>query len=371
LPVPATRPAAAAPATAAATGTGSGPAADDTGVTFSLPDRTRRFDGVRLVQEIGLTDDLTFSREGGTWTLRLPRPGVDRMEYLLETTDRDGATAMITDPGNPLRAGGAFGDKSVVLFPGYRQPTWLELPPAPESTHPVSIQTRALGSAIDGVLWSPDGLDPRQPTPLVVVHDGPEYARIGSFTHYLGALVAAGALPPLRAVLLAPGDRNVNYAANRAYARALCAEFLPKLDGLAPATLRIGVGVSLGALAILHAHRSFPSAFDALLLQSGSFFTPKLDAQEREFSGFEPVTEFVARLARSHDNRRPLPTVMTCGAVEENLANNKNMAELLRGLDYPVDFHVVRDGHNYTAWRDALDPPFTDLLRDLAGAHAA
>jgi enterochelin esterase-like enzyme len=47
------------------------------------------------------------------------------------------------------------------------------------------------------------------------------------------------------------------------------------------------------------------------------------------------------------------------------------MAELLRGLDYPVDFHVVRDGHNYTAWRDALHPPFTDLLRDLAGAHAA
>ncbi len=353
------------------TRTGTAPVTDAAGVVFALPDRGGRLAGVRLVQELGLTDGLAFVRQGGTWTLRLPRPPVDRMEYRLETTDLDGGTETITDPGNPLRAGGAFGDKSVVLFPEYRQPPWLELPPAPESTQPFSIHTRALATTIDGVLWAPDGLEPRQPAPLLVVHDGPEYARLGSFTHYLGASLAAGALPPLRAALLAPGDRNVNYAANRAYARALCVDLLPKLDRLAPASLRIGVGVSLGALAMLHAHRSFPSAFNALLLQSGSFFTPQLDAQEREFSGFEPVTDFVAKVARSRDNRRPLPTVMTCGVVEENLANNQHMADLLRALDYPVDFHVVRDGHNYTAWRDALHPAFTELLGDLAGAHAA
>ncbi len=341
---------------------------DAAGVVFALPDRSRRLARVRLVQDLGLRGGLDFTREGGAWTLRLARPPVDRMEYLFETTDRDGVSARITDPGNPLRAGGAFGDKSVLHFPGYREPAWLGQAAGPASTQPLRVATPALGPAIEGELWSPDGLDPHEPAPMLIVHDGPEYARLGSFTHYLGAQVTAGALPPLRAALLAPADRNVHYAANRSYARALCAQFLPSLDRLAATSVRVGVGVSLGALAILHAHRSFPSAFDALLLQSGSFFTPQLDTQEREFTGFAPVTEFVAKVARSRDNRRPLPTVMTCGRVEENLANNRNMAELLRGLNYPVDFHEVADAHNYTAWRDALDPAFTDLLRRVAPA---
>ena len=45
------------------------------------------------------------------------------------------------------------------------------------------------------------------------------------------------------------------------------------LPALPAATVRVGVGVSLGALAMLHAHRTQPPAFDALFLQSGSFFT--------------------------------------------------------------------------------------------------
>ncbi|MDT4963484.1 MAG: hypothetical protein QOF87_3131 [Pseudonocardiales bacterium] len=355
------------PATQAA----DGPAVDAAGVTFSLRDPTGRFGGVRLEQELGLRTGLDFTRRAGVWTLRLPRPAVDRMEYLFEIADHRGKRATITDPGNPLWAGGAFGDKSVVQFPGYLEPDWLTMPGVPDTTQPLNIRTRARRTTMTGILWSPEDLAADEPAPMLVVHDGPEYATLAGLTHYLGALIAAGTLPALRAALLAPGDRNSFYSANRGYAKALCKEVVPVLDELAPTTLRIGVGASLGALAMLHAHRSFPETFSGLLLQSGSFFTPELDPQESGFSGFTPVTKFVAEVEQATSDSHPVPTVITCGVLEENLANNKQMAAALTRLGYPVDFHRLRDMHNYTAWRDALHPAGTDLFTSVAGARAA
>lgn len=347
------------------------PAVDADGVTFSLSDPTGRVGAVRLEQELGLSTGLDFTRRGAVWRLRLPRPAVDRMEYKFEIADHRGKRATITDPGNPLLAGGAFGDKSVVQFPGYREPEWLTMPGVPDSSQPLSIRTRARRTTMTGVLWSPEDLAPDEAAPLIVVHDGPEYATLARLTHYLGALIAAGTLPALRAALLAPGDRNSFYSANRGYAKALCQEVLPVLDELAPTTVRIGVGASLGALAMLHAHRSFPETFGGLLLQSGSFFSPELDPQESGFSGFGPVTKFVSEVEQATSDSNPVPTAITCGIPEENLANNRHMAATLTRLGYPVDFHEVRDTHNYTAWRDALHPAGTDLFTSVVGAHAA
>jgi enterochelin esterase family protein len=66
-----------------------------------------------------------------------------------------------------------------------------------------------------------------------------------------------------------------------------------------------------------------------------------------------------------------VPAVLTCGTVEENLANNEAMAATLRRLGYPTRLVRVRDGHNYTAWRDALDPNLTGLVTDVVCARAA
>jgi enterochelin esterase-like enzyme len=344
------------------------PVVDDAGVTFHLPDPPGRLDAVRLVPEPGLGGIREFTRRGGRWSLRLRRPPVDRMEYLFEIVDRNAHPVTITDPANPLRAGGPFGDKSEVRFPGYLEPAWRHLPETPGSTQPFSIATTY--TSITGLLWSPTSLAAAEPAPLLVVHDGPEYATLGSFTQYLGAMIAAGTLPALRAVLLSPGDRNAWYSANPAYTAALCTEVLPALDRPAPSTVRIGVGVSLGALAMLHAHWTHPTVFDGLLLQSGSFFTPKLDPQEAGFVGFGPVTNFVAGVEQAARANRPVPTAVTCGGAEENCANNLAMAAALTRLGYPVESHHRRDAHNYTAWRDALDPACTRLLTCLVDTHA-
>jgi enterochelin esterase family protein len=124
-------------------------------------------------------------------------------------------------------------------------------------------------------------------------------------------------------------------------------------------------------VAVLHAHRLFPALFDALLLQSGSFFTPALDPQEHRFAGFGPVTAFVAEVHAAALDEHPVPAVLTCGTAEENLANNRSMAATLRRLGYAAELVEVRDAHNYTAWRDALHPHLTALVANLVAERAA
>jgi enterochelin esterase-like enzyme len=58
---------------------------------------------------------------------------------------------------------------------------------------------------------------------------------------------------------------------------------------------------------------------------------------------------------------------LVCGTVEENLANNRRMAAALDASGHGVTFAEFRDAHNFTAWRDALDPHLTALLADLWG----
>lgn len=347
------------------------PVVDDTSMTFALADRGGRLTGVRLAQEIGLADPLEFARvPSGWWRLRLPLPDVDRLEYLFEVTDHNAHRATVNDAANPRRAPGAFGEKSVIEFAGYRPPAWLATAPSPGRESELRVAAPELDGELAATLWTPTGLGAHEPAPLLVVHDGPEYAALGGLTHYLGAAISTGALPPMRAALVDPGERNAWYSANPAYPPAL-ARLLTELDEVAPATVRIGVGVSLGGLALLHAHRTHPGAFDALLLQSGSFFTAELDPQESGFSGFAAVTAFVADVHAARSDPHPVPTVLTCGTVEENLANNVELAATLQRLGYATELVQVRDAHNFTAWRDALDPHLTTLITDLVRARAA
>jgi enterochelin esterase family protein len=328
---------------------------------FELLDRRHRLAAVRLQQEVGLPGPLDLARRGRVWAVDVPRPDVDRMEYLFEVTDHNGHRSTILDPVNPRRVGGAFGDKSVLELPEYAPPAWLD--GAEIDAEERDIEVDGLDDGISATIWSPAGLE--GPAPLLVVHDGPEYASLGGLTTYLGAMIAARALPPLRAALLDPGDRNVWYSANADYAHAVCEKVLPALG---EATVRIGVGASLGALAMLHLHCRCPGTLSGLLLQSGSFFTADLDPQEGEFGGYRSITTFVEDVVTARVGCPPVPTVLTCGTVEENLANNRALTEALVRQGFDAQLFTVRDAHNYTAWRDSLHPHLTRLVKDALDA---
>lgn len=332
-------------------------------MTFALDAEPDGLRGARLWQEVRIPgDQLGMTWDGDRWTLQLPRPAVDRMEYLFELTHPDGDTETVLDPDNPERVGGAFGDHSVVEFPEYRTPAWLAAEPATGTRTPWQIDAPLVAGEIVGELWAPAGLDPGVAAPVLVAHDGPEYDSLASLTQYLGAYIDAGGIPPLRAALLSPGHRDDWYSASGAYTRSLVDAVLPALREQTHATAVIGMGASLGALEMLVAHRTAPGAFDGLFLQSGSFFQPRYDDQESSFPEYDRIVRSVAGVLDSAGSRLPVPVVMTCGGIEENITNNRIMARSLTEQGYDVALHEVRDVHNYTAWRDCFDPHLTGLL---------
>jgi enterochelin esterase-like enzyme len=177
-------------------------------------------------------------------------------------------------------------------------------------------------------------------------------------------MICAKRLPPFRVVLLQPGDRDNWYSASAAYSRVLDSDVVPQLRrsfGVigAPAAM----GASLGALAMLAAQRRYPRAFGALFLQSGSYFMPRHDSQERGFSRYTRITRFVRDTLRNGDYAIPVPVTLTVGRAEENAENNREMARALAAQGYEVTLEEVPDMHNYVGWRDAFDPNLTTLLK--------
>jgi enterochelin esterase-like enzyme len=321
-------------------------------IRFRFPDPRGRLAAVRLAHELRERLPHELTRRGTAWELSVPSPDVARFEYQFELVDRRGRSEWVLDPGNPNMASGPWGDKSVWEEPGYEPPAWLAAEPL-GTARAVTIPSRILKAELPAFVWAHP--EATESSPMLVAHDGPEYAEHSSL------LTLLAQLPPLRATLLGPVERNEIYSASARYSRALADEILPALPS---APVRIGLGASLGALALFHAHRRYPDSFDALFLQSGSFFR-RAESYERNFPRYERIARFVGGI---HRNRpvRAIPVVLGCGTVEENLPANRALAESLGKHGYDVRLHEFRDGHNWVAWRDSFQPHLQQLLERVA-----
>jgi enterochelin esterase-like enzyme len=286
----------------------------------------------------------------------LSRPPVDRLEYLIGVDGR-----FAPDPANPLRVGGPFGDKSVVEWPEYEPPGWLEATADEGPSEWLELRCRRLVARVKVLLYrTPD--PPPRGAPLLVVHDGPEFARFSALTRFLDVASWEERVPPLTAALIQPVDRDETYSASALYAAALVRDLLPQLARTVPHGVRIGVGASLGALALLHTHVRHPETFAGLFLQSGSFFRQRWDKVESGFPRYRRITRFVGGFLRGSHAAPPIPVALTCGSAEENLANNRAVAAALAAQGYASWLAEVRDAHNWTCWRDAFDPNLPALI---------
>jgi len=334
-------------------------------LALRLADPDGDFSAVRLASDLHLSDrERSFRRAGDEWVLELEPPEIERLEYKLEVERPDGGTDWLLDPGNPHRAPGAFGDKSVLELPGYAAPDWLEAEGVPGRTDDLAVRGRGLGAHVQIRVWSPEDAEPGRPLRLLLANDGPEYDALSQLTHFCATQIAQDELPPFRVALLAPGDRDQWYSASASYGRVLAHDVIPALQrdfGLIgqPA----GMGASLGGLAMLHAQRRFPTALGGLFLQSSSFFTPRHDGHERRFPRYARIVRFVRDTRRDGRYAIPVPVTLTCGIAEENVHNNREMATALAAQGYEVSLVEVPDLHNYVGWRDAFDPHLTELLR--------
>jgi enterochelin esterase-like enzyme len=335
-------------------------------VTFRFADPTRTLIGVALAHELRRPRRVAFRRgqRRGTWTLDFRLGDADRMEYLLELT-HGGETRLVADPANPLRAPGPFGEKSVVELPAYIEPDWVshdESPPGEVSE--LRLPVRGLRATVEVLVWSPADADPREPLPLLIAHDGPEYAEYSQLVRFLDHTVSFGDVPPLRAALVQPVERNETYSASARYARAFAQGIVPGLlealptDGLRP----VAMGASLGGLAALHAHWQHPRTLGGLFLQSGSFFRERWDKHESGFPRFARIARFAGHVLHGRAAPPPVPATLTVGTAEENLDNNRAVAQALDGQGWEIRFVEHRDAHNWVSWRDVFDPHLPELL---------
>ena len=315
---------------------------------LKLADPDERYAAVRLHSDLAA---LEYERAGAEWTLDLGAAPVTRLEYELELVHADGGSEWVLDPGNPHTAPGAFGDKSELRLEGYEPPAWLDEDGVPGTYDEIE----------DGVrVWAPAGTDARDALPLLLANAGPEYDELSRLTHFLAVSIARGTVPPHRVALLAPGARDDEYSASARYADRLAEHVVPAVGDAVAVGPVVGMGASLGGLAMLHAQRRHPDVLSGLFLQSGSFFTRRYDAHEVRFSRYRRVVRFVREVRSTRG--RPVPVVLTCGSAEENIQNNRVMAAALAEQGYPAVLHEVPDMHNYTAWRDAFDPYLPELL---------
>ncbi|NHA68026.1 alpha/beta hydrolase-fold protein [Phycicoccus flavus] len=328
-----------------------------------------RFDaGDPAVTGVGLDCDpavpgpRAFERRDDGWVLDLPAPGLDRVEYRFAVR-RGAGVDVVLDPGNPLTVRTAFGDRSVLELPGYAPPWWLDADTPAGRFDPMTVA----GETADDVpvtVWSPDGLADDEPAPLLVVHDGPEYDDLARITRCAAAHVAAGTLPPHRLALAHPVLRDAWYSGSPQYLRTLATAGLDRLAERHPVRAPVVVmGASLGGLTALLLGLAAAPRVGGVFAQSGSFFQVRHDDAESGYRYFGRISRTVQSVLDARHTDHPLVVGMTCGALEENAANNRDMAAALRRAGHDVRHREVADLHNYTAWRDALDPGLVEVLR--------
>lgn len=302
-----------------------------------------------------------FQRSDGAWELRLPRPPLARLEYRLSVTRGD-TVETVVDPTNPDTVPTPFGERSELAMPGYRPPAWLDSPATPGTLRDLLVAGET-AQEVPVSVWSPADSAGTDPMPMLFVHDGPEYARLASLTQYSAAMIASGALPPHRVALAEPVLRDAWYSASPQYVRTIVRAGLGQLrEAYAVRAPIVVMGTSLGGLAALLVGLRGAPQIGGVFAQSGSFFQTRHDDMERSFRYFGRISRAVAAILDTPSTPNPLQVAMTCGALEENAHNNADMAAALARAGHRVDYREVPDLHNYTAWRDSLDPGLTRLL---------
>lgn len=336
-----------------------------------------------------------FRRTVDGWVLSVPPPDVQRLEYRLLITDAGGSTDVVLDPANPIAVPTAFGHRSVVELPGYAEPEWLSAPRVATNRTERRIDTPV--GEVPVSVWAPAPLDHTTPAPLLVVHDGPEYLELAALGRWAAAMVATKQIPTFRMALLQPVQRDDWYALDPDWPAAVAAIVDAVCRDWSVAGPIVLMGASLGGLAALQTARATPMVaglpVGGVFSQSGSFFQPILDPQESDYPHFDRIAEWTTSVVGGITSmsaprelgaaRAPGATVpgtpghpgatssrlarvaLTCGRHEENHGNNVVMAHALRRRGHAVTMRTVEDLHNYTAWRDALDPALTTLLHHV------
>ncbi|NND59643.1 MAG: enterochelin esterase [Gammaproteobacteria bacterium] len=326
-------------------------------------------ESVRLRQWIyGLPADPPMYRLGTTdmWYLENEVPDDSRFEYKFEVVI-NGETHWLTDPLNPFYATDPFGANSVCRAWGYERPDWsIPNPLSRRGTlEEFHIASKHFGEPRRVQVYLPARYRPRRRYPLLIVHDGDDFARFADYISVLDNLIHRLEVAPLIVAFPAPGDRTTEYAADDRHAGFVAEELLPEMMQRYPLDdhpeARGLMGASFGAVASLHTAWRNPGLFGRLMLLSGSFAFSDIGPHPRG-PAFDPVVEFI----NAFREKPLLPAqriYLSCGVYESLIYENRSMLPLLRDTGARVSYAEARDGHNWENWRDRQRDGLSWLFR--------
>ncbi|WUD72371.1 enterochelin esterase [Streptomyces sp. NBC_00510] len=212
--------------------------------------------------------------------------------------------------------------------------------------------------------YAPSGYEDLAGLPVVVLLDGDVWQQHLDVSALLDGLVAAGALPPLVALMpdaLDSDTRRRELTCDDRFVAFLTRELLPwaarrwPVSGDPARTVVAGQG--LGGLAAAYTALRRPERFGNVLAQSGAFWWPagrRAGALPEEW-----LTGRVASLAR-----RPVRFHLSAGLQEWGLtAVVRRLRDTLLAQGYEVAHHEYNGGHDYLCWREELAHGLASLLR--------
>ncbi len=187
----------------------------------------------------------------------------------------------------------------------------------------------------------------KEPVPLVIVYDGPDYLKRASLNIIVDNLIAQKRVRPFAMAMIKNGGqaRNLEYSCSESTLGFVSDCIIPlakeRLFLTSPRGGAYGVmGASMGGLMALYTGLRLPKVFGKVLIQSGAFI----------FSGYESVLVDLIR----HLPPSKIDIWMNAGLYEWLLEGNRWMHALLKEKNYNVKYREFSGGHNYTCWRNEL-----------------
>ena len=272
-----------------------------------------------------------------------------RAEYVL-FFDADAAA----DPMNPRKVQAYAGPRSEV-----RMPFWVANPEVDDET-PVpagellteTVVSRALLGPRRIWIYLPPGYAAATDSlyPVMYVLDGANYVEKMDVPRVLDRLIARKAIPPVIAVFSEPGDRQEEYTRNPRWRTFITSELVPQIDKrfrTFPAPdHRIILGSSLAAYGAVDLAVEFPSVFGLC-----AAIAPP-----------EQTASVIANQPRARAAAVSIRFFVMGGVYDAMVDGARRLRTTLDGVNAPVTYLEVPEGHNTNTFRNHLDDAVKALL---------
>lgn len=260
------------------------------------------------------------------------------------------------DPLNPRAVQAYAGPRSEV-----RMPFWVANPevddaapaPAGEVIADTIISRELLGPRRVWYYLPPDYQSTADTLyPVMYVLDGGNYVEKMDVPRVLDRLIARKAIPPVIAVFSEPGDRQEEYTRNPRWRAFITGELVPLIDKrfrTFPAPdHRIVLGSSLAAYGAVDLAVEFPAVFGLC-----AALAPP-----------EQVASVIANQAHARAAAVSIRFFVMGGVYDAMIDGARRLRTTLDGVNAPVTYLEVSEGHNTNTFRNHLDDAINALLRD-------